>query len=414
MYRSVSLLRSNYRQPAWMAVPQQKSVKRPDDDMDNSNSNFIYLDYNATTPVDERVLQEMLPFFGSSYANPSGAHLFSLTVQDAVEQATAEIAYALGTHAGNIVHTSGATEAINLAIQGLQFSPRKHIVSIATEHKAVLETCAFMELLGFEISYLAVDEQGIPDLALLAETIREDTALVCSMLVNNETGLILPIREIAEIAHRQQALVLCDATQAVGKMPVHTGELGVDLLAFSAHKFYGPKGAGGLFIGEQAKNVLSPIMQGGGQQQGWRGGTLNTTGIIGMAAALRIAQKELNAEQQKIGRLRDLLENELLSIDGAFRNGSSIHRLYNTTNICFPGALSEQLIMGLGTISVASGSACSALTSRPSHVLKAMGRADLDALSSIRFSLGRSTTEAEIDQTARRVKQLVQKLRNTN
>ncbi|OOG19195.1 IscS subfamily cysteine desulfurase [Sphingobacterium sp. CZ-UAM] len=382
--------------------------------MDNSNSNFIYLDYNATTPVDERVLHEMLPFFGSSYANPSGAHLFSLTVQDAVDQATAEIAYTLGTHAENIIYTSGATEAINLAIQGLQFSNRKHIVGIATEHKAVLETCAFMERLGFEISYLTVDEQGMPDLVLLTETIREDTALVCSMLVNNETGVVLPIKEIAEIAHQRNALVLCDATQAVGKMSVNTRELGVDLLAFSAHKFYGPKGIGGLYIGEQAKKVLSAIMQGGGQQQGWRGGTLNTTGIIGMAAALRIAVSELEQEQQRIGPLRDLLEIELLSIDGAFLNGSPIDRLYNTTNICFPGALSEQLIMRLGTISVSSGSACSAVTSRPSHVLKAMGLQDLDALSSIRFSLGRLTHEAEIYQTIERVKQHVQNLRNTH
>ncbi|MEI2272925.1 cysteine desulfurase [Sphingobacterium sp. ML3W] len=382
--------------------------------MDYSNSNFIYLDYNATTPIDERVLHEMLPFFGINYANPSSAHLFGMTVQDTIEQATEEIASALGTQTKNIIYTSGATEAINLAIRGLQFSPRKHIISIAVEHKAVLETCAFMERMGFEISYLTVDELGMPDLTLLAETIREDTVLVCCMLANNETGVILPVKEITEIVHQHNALVLCDATQAVGKMPVNLQELAVDLLAFSAHKFYGPKGIGGLYIADHAKKELLPLIQGGGQQQGWRGGTVNTTGIIGMAAALRIALSELEQEQQRIGTLRDLLETELLSIDGAFRNGSPINRLYNTTNICFPGVLSEQLIMRLGTISVSSGSACTAVTSRPSHVLKAMGLPDLDALSSIRFSLGRLSHEAEIYQTIERVKQLVQKLRNTD
>ncbi|MCS4226291.1 cysteine desulfurase family protein [Sphingobacterium sp. BIGb0165] len=382
--------------------------------MDDTNSNFIYLDYNATTPVDERVLHEMLPFFGISYANPSSTHLFGLTVQDAIEQAMAEIASALGAQTKNIIYTSGATEAINLAIQGQQFSPRKHIVCIATEHKAVLETCAFMERMGFEISYLTVDELGMTDLTLLAETIREDTALVCCMLVNNETGVILPVKKITEIAHQRNALVLCDATQAVGKMPVDLRELAVDLLAFSAHKFYGPKGIGGLYIADQAKNMLLPLIQGGGQQQGWRGGTVNTTGIIGMAAALRIAVNGLQHEQQRIAQLRDLLETELLSIDRAFRNGSPIDRLYNTTNLCFPGALSEQLIVRLGAIAVSSGSACSAVTSRPSHVLKAMGIPDLDALSSIRFSLGRFSSEAEIHQTIERVKQHVQKLRNTD
>jgi len=381
--------------------------------MDNSNSNFIYLDYNATTPVDERVLHEMLPFFGISYANPSSTHLFGLTVQDAIEQATAEIAIALGTRTKNIVYTSGATEAVNLAIQGLQFSLRKHIVCIATEHKAVLETCAFMERVGFEISYLTVNEQGMPDLTLLAETIRKDTALVCCMLANNETGVILPVKEITEIAHRRNALVLCDATQAVGKMSVDLRKLAVDLLAFSAHKFYGPKGIGGLYIADHAKKALLPLIQGGGQQQGWRAGTVNTTGIIGMAAALRIAVSELEQEQQRIGPLRDLLETELLSIDGTFLNGGPIDRLYNTTNICFPGALSEQLIIRLGPIAVSSGSACSAVTSRPSHVLKAMGLQDLEALSSIRFSLGRLSHETEIYQTIERVKQHVQKLRNT-
>lgn len=379
--------------------------------MDSINSNFIYLDYNATTPVDERVLNEMLPFFRTEYANSSGAHLFSLTIQDAMDQASEDIADRLGTEAKNIIFTSGATESINLVLKGFQFSSRKHIISISTEHRAVLDSCAFMERLGFEVSYLKVDPQGMLDLRLLKESIREDTLLICTMLVNNETGIILPIKQISEIAHQGNAFVLCDATQAVGKMDISLQHLDVDFMAFSAHKFYGPKGIGGLYIASRVKEHLIPQIHGGGQQQGWRSGTVNTAGIIGMAAALRIALKDLTIDQSRVGQLRDDLESELLTIPDTFINGSKTHRLFNTTNIRFTGVLSEQLITRLGTISVSSGSACSAVTSRPSHVLKAMGLSDLDALSSIRFSLGRFTREVEISQTIMRIKQLVEKLR---
>ncbi|GAA0886310.1 IscS subfamily cysteine desulfurase [Sphingobacterium siyangense subsp. cladoniae] len=379
--------------------------------MDSINSNFIYLDYNATTPVDERVLNEMLPFFRTEYANPSGAHLFSLTIQDAMDQASEDIADRLGMQSKNIIFTSGATESINLVLKGLQFSSRKHIISISTEHQAVLDSCAFMERLGFEVSYLKVDPQGMLDLRLLKESIREDTLLICTMLVNNETGIVLPIKQISEIAHQGYAFVLCDATQAVGKMDISLQHLDVDFLAFSAHKFYGPKGIGGLYIASRVKEHLIPQIHGGGQQQGWRSGTVNTTGIIGMAAALRIALEDLTIDQSRVEQLRDYLESELLTIPDTFINGSTSHRLFNTTNICFTGVLSEQLITKLGTISVSSGSACSAVTSRPSHVLKAMGLSDLDALSSIRFSLGRFTREVEISQTIMRIKQLVEKLR---
>lgn len=379
--------------------------------MDSINSNFIYLDYNSTTPVDERVLNEMLPYFSANYANPSGSHLFSLTAQDAVEQAGEAIATEIGTQSKNIVYTSGATESINLVLKGLQFSSKKHIICISTEHKAVLETCAFMELWGFEVSYLEVDHQGMVNLESLVGTIREDTALVCAMLANNETGVILPIKQITEIAHQHHALVLCDATQTLGKINIDLRDLTVDFMAFSAHKFYGPKGIGGLYIADGAKKFISPLIHGGGQQQGWRSGTVNTPGIIGMATALRIALEDLDKDQARITQLRDYLESELLAIGDTFLNGSKTNRLFNTTNICFSDVLSEQLITRLGTISVSSGSACSAVTSRPSHVLKAMGLSDVAALSSIRFSLGRFTREAEISQTIIRVKQLVVKLR---
>ncbi|WP_293898388.1 cysteine desulfurase family protein [Sphingobacterium sp. UBA5670] len=379
--------------------------------MDSIHQNFIYLDYNSTTPIDDRVLNEMLPYFSANYANPSGSHLFSLTVQDAVEQASEGIAIGMGTQSNNIIYTSGATEAINLVLKGLQFSNKKHIISISTEHKAVLETCAFMEQWGFEISYLKVDHQGMVNLESLVETIREDTALVCAMLANNETGVILPIRQITEIVHQHHALVLCDATQALGKIDINLRDLAVDFMVFSAHKFYGPKGVGGLYMADGAKKFLTPLIHGGGQQQGWRSGTVNTTGIIGMATALRIALEDLDKDQARIIQLRDYLESELLAIGDTFLNGSKTNRLFNTTNICFSTVLSEQLITRLGTISVSSGSACSAVTSRPSHVLKAMGLSDMEALSSIRFSLGRFTREVEISQTIMKVKQLVEKLR---
>lgn len=376
------------------------------------DSNFIYLDYNATTPVDERVLETMLPFFSQSYANPSGSHLQSLSIADSVEQYTEDMADLLGTRASNIVYTSGATEAVNLAIKGLLPAARKHILTVATEHKAVLHTCEAIAALGYQVSFLPVGADGMIDLEQLAAAITSETLLVCVMLVNNETGVIHPIRQIAAAAHRQGALLLCDATQAVGKVRIDVRDLDVDMMAFSAHKFYGPKGIGGLYCADGVRKKLSPLIHGGGQQGEARSGTLNVPGIVGMGKALSLAMAQLQADETRIGWLRDLLEDGLLQIVGTFRNGTAQHRLYNTSNICFPGVLSEQLIRDLGTISVSSGSACSAVTSRPSHVLQAMGLSDNEALSSLRFSLGRSTTEAEIRSVIDRVTQSVSKLRH--
>lgn len=371
----------------------------------------IYLDYNATTPVDDRVLEAMLPYFKHQYANPGSSHLSGLAAREALDEATEKLAGTLSGKPGNIVYTSGATEAINLAIKGLLPSDRKHIVAVSTEHKAVLETCSFMERSGYRVTYLPVNTEGIIDLDQLREAVSNQTFLVCAMLANNETGIIHPLKEITGISHDNGALVLCDATQAIGKLPVNVRDLDSDLLAFSAHKFYGPKGIGGLYISGGAKKRLSPQLHGGGQQEGLRSGTLNVPGIVGMGTAAAIAAAEMPAAARRIGALRDRLEAELLRIPGTFRNGHLTQRLYNTGNICFPGVQSAELIINLGSISVSSGAACSGAVTKPSHVLKAMGLSDAQGLSSLRFSLGKYTTVEEIDKTTEAVKRVVTRLR---
>ena len=370
----------------------------------------IYLDYNATTPLDESVLETMLPYFRQLYANPSSTHIFGLSVQEAIDEAIGNVANAIHAKPTNILCTSGATEAINLAIKGLLPSGRKHIVTVATEHKAVLDTCSYLGDIGYRITYLPVDSEGMIDLDALTDAITEQTLLVSVMLANNETGVILPIKEIVEIAHKQGAVMLCDATQAIGKIPVDVNDLGADFLVFSAHKLYGPKGMGGLYISNGAKKYLTPQIHGGGQQSGLRSGTLNVPGIVGMAKAVVNAISEMSTHADRIRELRDRLEAELLTIPGTFRNGHVQHRLYNTTNICFQGIHSEQLIINLGTIAVSSGSACSATVTKPSHVLKAMGLSDADGLSAIRFSLGKFTTGEEITTAIKAVKKAVNHL----
>lgn len=372
----------------------------------------IYLDYNATTPLDERVLEAMLPYFCQRYANAGSTHLFGLTVRDAVDQAAENVGHAIGGKPGNIVFTSGATEAINMVFKGLLHENRKHIVTVATEHNAVLDTCAFLERSGYRITYLPVDADGIIDLDQLSETVTDETLLVSVMLANNETGVILPVRSVSEIARRQGALTLCDGTQAIGKIPLDVNDLHVDFLAFSAHKFYGPKGVGGLWLSGAAIKRLTPLLHGGGQQKGLRSGTLNVPGIIGMGKAISLAVSDMPQDQVRIKQLRDKLEEGLLGISGASVNGHRERRLYNTTNICFPGIQSDKLIIGLGPVSVSSGSACTAALTKPSHVLTAMGLDDAAGLSAIRFSLGRFTTGEEIETATARVQAAVDRLRN--
>jgi len=370
----------------------------------------IYLDNNATTRVDERVLKAMLPYFTDFYANSTSQHIAGLTVKEAVENAAWQTADLINADAEEIIFTSGATEAINLAIKGLADQDRKHIVTIATEHKAVLETCAFMENISFTVTYLPTSSDGILDIKLLEEILTDKTLVFIGMFSNNETGVIQNIAEISKILKAKNVLFFCDATQAIGKIQIDVKSLGIDLLALSAHKFYGPKGVGALYISAKAKLKLTSQILGGGQQRKLRSGTLNVPGIIGLGKACEIAVNELKEDQYRIELLRNKLEAGLLQFEGSFVNGNTQNRICNTSNLCFPGVNSEQLIMALGTISVSNGASCSAVTSEPSHVLKAMGLSDEEALSSIRFSLGRFTTEEEIDIVIDRVLFLVREL----
>ncbi|KRD61146.1 cysteine desulfurase IscS [Flavobacterium sp. Root935] len=370
----------------------------------------IYLDNNATTRVDERVLKAMLPYFTDLYANSTSQHIAGLTVKEVVENAAWQTADLINADAEEIIFTSGATEAINLAIKGLADQDRKHIVTIATEHKAVLETCAFRENIGFTVTYLQTSSDGILDIKLLEEILTDKTLVFIGMFSNNETGVIQNIAEISKILKAKNVLFFCDATQAIGKIQIDVKSLGIDLLALSAHKFYGPKGVGALYISAKAKLKLTSQILGGGQQRKLRSGTLNVPGIIGLGKACEIAVNELEEDQYRIELLRNKLESGLLQFEGSFVNGNTQNRICNTSNLCFPGVNSEQLIMALGTISVSNGASCSAVTSEPSHVLKAMGLSDEEALSSIRFSLGRFTTEEEIDIVIDRVLFLVREL----
>lgn len=371
----------------------------------------IYLDNNATTRVDNRVLEAMLPYFTDDYANASSSHLFGLTQKEAVDAAREQVAALIGARAKEITFTSGATEAINLALKGLIHYPKKHIVTVATEHKAVLDTCRYMETQGFTVTYLPVEKDGLINMDALEDAVTTDTLLVCVMYANNETGVMQPIRQISEIAHAKGALFMTDATQAVGKLAIDVSGLGIDVMPLSAHKFYGPKGIGALYVSAKAKIKLELQMHGGGHERNMRSGTLNVPGIIGLGKACEIALAEIQADTDRITALRDRLEGGLLKIEGAYVNGTSEHRLFNATNICFPGANSEKLILALQNIAVSSGSACSAVTTEPSYVLKALGLTDADALSSIRFSLGRFTTDEEISIAIDKVTALVAQLR---
>jgi cysteine desulfurase len=371
----------------------------------------IYLDNNATTRTDPRVVESMLIYFTEDYANPGSPHVSGLAVKEAVENAVWQVAELIGSKEHEIIFTSGATESINLAVKGLKSSARKKIITFSTEHKAVLDTCQYMETQGFEVEYLPVQAEGIIDLDLLDRSLSEETLLVIAMMANNETGTLQDIKKIAKITHSYGAYLLCDTTQAIGKIPVDVKDSGIDLLTISGHKFYGPKGIGALYVSKKSGIVLEEQIHGGGQQRNLRNGTLNVPGIIGLGKACEIAHNEMDQDANRIGKLRDHLEQELLKIKGSFINGSVAHRLYNTTNICFPGVLSERLIIMLGNISVSSGSACSSVTSQPSHVLKALGLSDEDALSSIRFSLGRFTTLEDIEITILKVTDLVNTLK---
>ncbi len=376
----------------------------------------VYLDYNATTPVDARVLETMLPYFTEKFGNAaSRTHAFGWVADDAVKTARQQIATLINCLDQEIVFTSGATEAINLALKGVWENYQtkgKHIITVQTEHKAVLDSCKALEKKGAEITYLPVNREGLIDLQELKNALSSQTILVSVMFANNETGVIQPIREIADLTHANNSIFMCDATQAIGKVNVDVEEEHIDLMCMSAHKLYGPKGVGGLYVRRKSPRVsLFPQIDGGGHERGLRSGTLNVTGIVGFGKACEIAQAEMWDDAVRISKLRTRLEQLLCDLPGVHINGSTKHRLFNTTSIAFPGIRSESLINKIPNIAVAMGSACTSAIAEPSHVLKAMGLNDEDTYSSIRFSLGKYTTLEEINAVIERVSAGVNELR---
>lgn len=363
---------------------------------------IIYLDNNATTPIDKRVLEAMLPFLKENYANPSSTHHFGLSANEAVKNARVQVADLIGAEENEIIFTSGSTEAINIALKGVavNYSAKgKHIVTVSTEHYAVLDTCKHLESNGYEVTYLPVSKDGLIDLNELKNSLRADTILVCVMYVNNETGVIQPIKEIASLAHEAGALFMTDATQAAGKISIYVDALGIDLLCMSGHKMYAPKGVGALYVRQRINRVkLSALIHGGGHEKGLRSGTLNVPSIVALGKACEVSQQEMKQDAERISTLRNNLEDELLKNEGTFVNGKTENRIFNTTNICFHGNDANVMIGRMKNVAVSNGSACTAAVVEPSHVLLAMDASDDDAFASIRFSLGRFNTREEIQK----------------
>ncbi len=376
----------------------------------------IYLDNNATTPLDPEVLEAMLPYFKEHFGNPaSHTHSYGWVAEEAVKQAREQVAALIHADPSEIVFTSGSTEAVNLALKGvyeMYNSKGKHLITCTTEHKAVMDTCKHLEKSGAEITYLPVGSDGRVNPDDLQSAIRSDTILISIMLANNETGVIHPIKEIGAIAKERGIIFFTDATQAAGKIPVDVLKYDIDLLCLSAHKIYGPKGVGALYVRRKSPRVrLEAQIDGGGHEKGRRSGTLNVPGIVGLGKACSLCAEKMNHELEFIGRLRDRLEKALLLLPGIQVNGSRIFRLPNVTNLSFKGIPGKQLLMEINrTIAVSSGSACTSANPEPSYVLKAMGLQDDTAESAIRFGLGRFTTEDEIKYTIETVKEITRKL----
>lgn len=379
----------------------------------------IYLDYHATTPVDSRVLDAMLPYFRERFGNPSSrSHAFGRAAEDAVEDARRRIADVIGAKPSEIVFTSGATEANNLALKGAACARRRaedgeHVISTAIEHKSVLESLDTLESMEFDVTRIRVDAGGRIDPAEVETAITDETILVSVMTANNEIGTIQPVAEIAEIVHEAGAWLHTDAVQALGKIPVDVDDLGVDLLSLSAHKFYGPKGIGILYVRRKDRRVrLDPALCGGGQEQGLRSGTHNVPAIVGMAEAAEIAVAERETESVRLTTLRDRLQAGLSSeIEDLIVNGDSDHRLPNNLSVSIPYVDGEALLLSLDDIAVSSGSACRSSAPGASHVMKAIGHDDDLGTSTVRFGLGRWTSEEEVDYAISRVGETVSRLR---
>lgn len=377
----------------------------------------IYLDHNATTPCDPRVVEAMIPYFTNTFGNAASRnHPFGWEAEEGVDYAREQVAKLVGADPKEIIFTSGATEADNLAIKGvfeMYASKGNHIITCNIEHKAVLDTCKHIEKEGGEVTYLKVKDNGLVDLNELEAAIKPTTILIALMYANNEIGTVMPMKEISALARKKGILVFSDATQAVGKIPVDVNKDGIDLMAFSAHKMYGPKGVGALYVRRKNPRVkVTAQIDGGGHERGMRSGTLNVPGIVGFGKACEICLNEMEEETKRVSKLRDKLENALLKIEESYLNGDKEARLPHVTNISFKYVEGEGLMMGFNkNIAVSSGSACTSASLEPSYVLKALGLGDDLAHSSLRFGLGRYTTEEQIDYTIEQVTNTVNKLR---
>lgn len=376
----------------------------------------IYLDYSATTPVDPRVVDAMVPWLYENFGNPaSRSHAFGWESEEAVERAREQVAKLVNADPREIVWTSGATESNNLAIKGAAnfYSERgKHIITVKTEHKAVLDTCRELERQGFEVTYLNVKDNGLIDLDVFKAALRPDTVLVSVMMVNNEIGVIQDVETLGEICREKGIIFHVDAAQATGKVEIDLQKLKVDLMSFSAHKTYGPKGIGALYVRRKPRIRIEAQMHGGGHERGFRSGTLATHQIVGMGEAFRLAREEMGTENERIRMLRDRLWNGLSEIEEVYLNGDMDQRVPHNLNVSFNYVEGESLIMAIKELAVSSGSACTSASLEPSYVLRALGRNDELAHSSIRFTLGRFTTEKEVDFAVELIKSRVGKLRD--
>jgi cysteine desulfurase len=377
----------------------------------------IYMDYHATTPMDPRVFEAMKPYFLETFGNAASRnHSFGWEAEEAVEKSRKQIASLIGATAKEIVFTSGATESNNLALKGvaeMYAEKGNHIITAATEHKAILDTCKRLEKHGVRVTYLPVQTNGLVDLEQLQAAITDKTILISIMYANNEIGVIQPIAELGKIAKSKGILLHTDATQAVGKVPVNVIKDNIDIMSLSGHKMYGPKGVGALYVRRKGPRVqLTAQMDGGGHERGMRSGTLNVPGIVGLGEACALCQASMPEESKRMAYLRDKLKDKLQSeLDETYINGTMEHRLPNNLNISFAYVEGESLLMGINDIAVSSGSACTSATLEPSYVLKALGAGDDLAHSSIRFGLGRFNTEEEVDYVAAKVIDVVRKLR---
>jgi cysteine desulfurase len=375
----------------------------------------IYMDYSATTPVDPRVADKMIPFLREQFGNPaSRSHMYGWTAEAAVEEARANVAAIVGADPREIIWTSGATESNNLALKGaanFYKTKGKHIITVKTEHKSVLDTVRELERVGFEATYLEPQDNGLITVAQLEAAIRPDTILVSVMLVNNEIGVVQPIEELAALCRSKGIIFHSDAAQAVGKVHIDLENSKVDLMTFTAHKVYGPKGVGALYVRRKPRVRLEAQMHGGGHERGLRSGTLPTHQIVGMGEAFRLAKEEMDAELVKVKALRDRLAKGLMEIEEVYVNGDMEHRVPHNLNVSFNYVEGESLIMAIKDIAVSSGSACTSASLEPSYVLRALGRSDELAHSSIRFTIGRFTTEQDIDFAIELLKSKVGKLR---